>query len=56
MAGRITSGNGWIFCLFHVSILSKQNDREAKDPVAQVGEEEEGKGVEGEVKGWKCFC
>lgn len=44
------------FCLFHVSILSEQNDREVKDAGAQVGEEEEEKGVEGEGKGWKCFC
>ena len=28
------------FCLFHVSLLSKQNDKEAKDPGAQAREED----------------
>ena len=43
------------FCLFHVSLLSKQNDKEAKDPGAQAREEEGRKHMDWKKRHGPCF-
>lgn len=54
MAGRMKSSHGWIFW-FHVSLLSKQNDKEAKDPGAQAREKEERKHMDQKKRHGPCF-
>ena len=43
------------FCLFHVSLLSKQNDKKAKDPGAQAREEEGRKHMDWKKRHGPCF-